>query len=83
LSARCIEGTTLYVDDDGYTHILGSMVNETDISATTVTLSGKLFDASGRVYAETTDLLCPSTVQPHSENVFDLRFPQKHAAGAI
>jgi hypothetical protein len=74
LGARCIEGTSVYVDDGGYTHIVGTFVNESDISASTVTLNAKLFDAQGHVYAEVNDLMCPISVQPQSENVFDLRF---------
>ncbi len=77
LGARCIENTSIYVDGAGYTHIVGNMTNETDISASTVTLRGQLFDGDGNVIAETTGILCPMTVQPHSQNAFDLRFDQQ------
>jgi hypothetical protein len=75
-AARCIENDSVYVDHDGYTHIVGNMTNETDVSASTVTLSGRLFDENGNVIAETTAVACPMSVQPHSQNAFDLRFPQ-------
>ncbi len=76
VAARCIEDDSIYVDEGGYTHIVGHMTNETDIAASSVTLRGQLFDAGGNVYAETTALLCPMSVQGKSQNAFDLRFPQ-------
>ena len=76
LGARCIENESVYVDSDGYTHIVGNMANETDVSASTVTLSATLFDANGNVLSTTTGLLCPMSVQPHSQTAFELRFPE-------
>ena len=31
-AAKCIEHEALYVDKDGYTHIVGVMTNETDVA---------------------------------------------------
>jgi hypothetical protein len=75
MGAKCIENDQVYTDSEGYTHVVGEMVNETDVSATTVTLSAKLFDAQGNLLAETTGSLCPVSVQPNSRSVFDLKFP--------
>ena len=74
-AAKCIENDQMYVDREGYTHVVGHMTNETDVSASTVTLRAQLFDAAGNVIAEATGPLCPESVQPKSQNVFDLRFP--------
>jgi hypothetical protein len=82
-AAKCIENDQMYVDTEGYTHVVGNMTNETDVSASTVTLSAKLFDANDNVIAETTGPLCPETVQPHSQNVFDLRFPNPNIPNAV
>lgn len=81
-AAKCIENDSVYVDADGYTHIVGNMTNETDISATSVTLVGRLFDAGDNLIAETTAEVCPRSVQPHSQNVFDLRFPSPNLPAA-
>jgi len=83
IAAKCIENDQMYVDSEGYTHVVGNMTNETDISASTITLSAKLFDANNNVIAETTGPLCPETVQPRSQNVFDLRFPNPDIANAV
>jgi hypothetical protein len=82
-AAKCIENDQMFVDTEGYTHVIGNMTNETDVSASTVTLSAKLFDANDNVIAEATGPLCPESVQPHSQNVFDLRFPNPNIAGAV
>jgi hypothetical protein len=81
--AKCIEHDTMYVDSEGYTHVVGHMTNETDVSASSVTLDAKLFDASDNLIAETTGTLCPVTVQPHSSNAFDLKFPNPNIPGAV
>ncbi len=82
-AAKCIENDQMYVDSEGYTHVVGNMTNETDVSASTVTLSARLFDATDNVIAETTGILCPETVQPHSQNAFDLKFPNPDIANAV
>lgn len=74
--AKCIEHESVYVDDEGYTHVVGNMTNETDVSASSVTLQATLFDAAGNVLSTTTGLLCPMSVQPHSQSAFELRFPE-------
>jgi len=81
--AKCIEHDSMYVDSEGYTHVVGHMTNETDVSASSVTLDAKIFDASDNVIAETTGSLCPVTVQPHSQNAFDLKFPNPNIPGAV
>ncbi len=74
LGARCIERTSSYVDKDGYTHITGQMVNDTDTQGTQMMLQGTLFDAAGNVVATKTGPTCPPDSQPHDQTVFDLRF---------
>lgn len=76
--AKCIEHESLYIDSEGYTHIVGNMTNETDVSASTVTLSATLFDADGNVLSTTSGLLCPMSVQPHSQSAFELKFPERN-----
>lgn len=82
-SAKCIEHDKMYVDSEGYTHVVGLVTNETDISASTMTLQAKLFDAADNVVAETTGLLCPEAIQPTSQNVFDLRFPNPNIPNVV
>ncbi len=74
LGARCIERTSSHVDADGYTHITGQMVNDTETQATGMMLEAKLFDAAGNVVASKTGPTCPPDSQPHQQTVFDLRF---------
>ncbi len=82
-AAKCIENDNMFVDSEGYTHVVGHMTNETDVSASSVTLSAKLFDAADNVIAETTGALCPETVQPHSQNAFDLKFPNPNIQNVV
>ena len=74
LGARCIDRTSSYVDSDGYTHITGEMVNDTDTQATGMMLQGTLYDAIGNVVASKAGPTCPPDSQPHQQTVFDLRF---------
>ncbi|MEX2245269.1 MAG: FxLYD domain-containing protein [Dehalococcoidia bacterium] len=74
LGARCIERTYVYVDADGYTHITGRMVNETDIQGGQLMLRGTLFDAAGNVIATKDAPPCPPDLKPHGEIIFDIRF---------
>ena len=80
LGARCIENDSLYRDDEGYWHVVGEMVNDTNVSASSVTLGAKLFDSQDNVIAETTGMICPVTVQPKSRNLFDLKFAEPELA---
>jgi hypothetical protein len=83
LGARCIENTYQYTDRDGYIHVSGEMVNETDISASTVTLQATLFDSQGAVVAQAIGRLCPENVQPRSHNLFDIRFESRGLLNAV
>lgn len=74
LGARCIERTSVHVDSDGYTHITGEMVNETDVQATKVMLRGTLYDAQDNVVAQKDAPTCPPDSQPQSQILFDIRF---------
>jgi len=74
VAARCIDRTSTYVDADGYTHITGEMVNDTDIQGTQIMLQGTLFDANGGVVAEKVAPTCPPDTQPHQQTTFDIRF---------
>lgn len=74
LGASCITRTSTYVDKDGYTHITGQMVNDTETQGTKMMLQGTLFDAAGNVVATKTGPTCPPDSQPHDQTVFDLRF---------
>ncbi|HZP56849.1 MAG TPA: hypothetical protein VFC53_04760 [Dehalococcoidia bacterium] len=74
LGARCIERTSTYVDQDGYTHIVGQMVNDTDIQGTQIMLQGTLFDANNNIVAQKTAPTCPPDTQPHQQTTFDIRF---------
>ena len=74
LGARCIERTSSHVDADGYTHVTGEMVNDTETQATGMMLEAKLFDAAGNVVATKSGPTCPPDSQPHQQTVFDLRF---------
>lgn len=74
LGARCIERTSTRVDSDGYTHITGEMVNETDIQATKIMLRGTLYDGQDNVVAQKDSPTCPPDSQPQSQILFDIRF---------
>lgn len=74
VAARCIDRTSTYVDADGYTHITGEMVNDTDIQGTQIMLQGTLFDANGGVVAQKVAPTCPPDTQPHQQTTFDIRF---------
>lgn len=74
LGARCIERTSVHVDTDGYTHITGEMVNDTDIQGTNIMVQGTLFDGDGNAVAQKTAPTCPPDLQPHSEILYDIRF---------
>ena len=73
-AARCIENDSARFDSEGYLHVTGEMINDTNVSATSVTLRAQLFDSNDTVYAETAGHLCPGSVQPMSRNAFDLKF---------
>src|SRR2546423_15231901 len=49
LGARCIDRTSTYVDADGYTHITGEMVNDTNVQGTKIMLVGTLFNGDAIV----------------------------------
>ena len=74
VGARCIESTYVYVDADGYTHITGRMVNDTDIQGAQLVLRGTLYDANNNVIATKDAPPCPPDLQPYSEIMFDIRF---------
>jgi hypothetical protein len=74
LGARCIERAYVYVDADGYTHITGRMVNDTDIQGAQLMLRGTLYDANNNVIATKDAPPCPPDLKPYSEVMFDLRF---------
>ncbi len=74
LGARCIDRTNVYVDKDGYTHITGELVNDTDIQGVQIMLRGTLFDAQGNVIAQKDAPTCPPDTQPHQQIIFDIRF---------
>jgi hypothetical protein len=74
MAARCIDRTNTYVDADGYTHITGEMVNDTDIQGTQIMLQGTLYDANDNVVAQKTAPTCPPDTQPHQQTIFDIRF---------
>ncbi len=72
--ARCIEQPYAYVDGEGYTHITGRMVNDTDIQGTQLMLRGTLYDAANNVIATKDQAPCPPDLKPYSEVSFDIRF---------
>lgn len=74
LGARCIENTSVRVDSEGYTHITGKLVNDTDIQGAELTLRGTLFDAANNVIATKDQAPCPPDLSPYSEVMFDIRF---------
>jgi hypothetical protein len=74
VSARCIENTRVYVDGDGYTHIVGEMYNETQIQGTAIMLRGTLLDGAGNVIATKDAPICPPDSQPGKQSMFDIRF---------
>lgn len=74
LGAKCIERTSIHVDADGYTHITGEMVNETDVQGTQIMLRGTLYDAQDNVVAQKDSPTCPPDSQPQSQILFDIRF---------
>ncbi len=71
---RCIDRTDVHVDQDGYTHITGEMVNDTGIQGTKIMLRGTLRDAQGNVIAQKDGPTCPPDTQPQQQTMFDLRF---------
>lgn len=71
---RCIDRTSEHVDQDGYTHVTGEMVNDTDIQGTQIMLRARLLDAQGNVIAQKDGPTCPPDTQPHQQSMFDLRF---------
>lgn len=75
IGARCIENTSVQKDAQGYSHIYGEMINETDIQGSQIVVHGKLIDAAGAPIAETDAMICPPDLQPHSQAVYDIRFP--------
>ncbi|HXK34466.1 MAG TPA: FxLYD domain-containing protein [Dehalococcoidia bacterium] len=74
LGARCLEGVSVYVDSEGYTHITGRLVNDTGIQGAELMLRGTLYDAGGNVIATKDAAPCPPDLQPNSEISFDIRF---------
>jgi len=74
LGARCIEQPYAYVDSEGYTHITGRMVNDTDIQGAQLMLRGTLYDAANNVLATKDQAPCPPDLKPYSEISFDIRF---------
>jgi len=74
LGARCVERTSVHVDSDGYTHITGEMVNDTDIQGTRIMLRGSLYDGAGNVLATKDAPTCPPDTQAHQQTTFDIRF---------
>ena len=74
MSARCIERTSVYVDKEGYTHIVGEMVNDTQVNGQSIMLVGTLYDANNGVIAQKVVPTCPPDTQPNSQIVFDVRF---------
>lgn len=74
MSARCIERTSVYVDKEGYTHIVGEMVNDTQVNGQSIMLVGTLYDANDAVIAQKVVPTCPPDTQPNSQIVFDIRF---------
>lgn len=74
LGARCLENMHVFVDSEGYTHITGRMVNDTDIQGTNLVLRGTLYDGAGNVLATKDQAPCPPDLKPYSEIIFDIRF---------
>ncbi len=74
MGARCIERTSIRVDQDGYTHIQGEMVNDTNIQGTRIMLRGTLYDAADNVIATKDAPTCPPDTQPNQQTAFDIRF---------
>lgn len=74
LGARCIEKPYVYVDKDGYTHITGRIVNDTDIQGAAIMLRGTLYDANNNIIATKDAPICPPDLKPFSESIFDIRF---------
>jgi hypothetical protein len=74
LGARCIERTSVWVDPEGYTHISGTMVNDTDIHGGQLLLRGTLYDGAGNVIATKDTPPCPPDLKAHSQVTFDIRF---------
>lgn len=78
IGARCIENTSVVVDQDGYTHIYGEMHNETDVQGVGIMLRGVLLDDDGNVIAEQQAPICPPDSQPGDFSVFDIRFDERN-----
>ena len=62
------------VDSEGYAHITGRMVNDTDIQGAQLMLRGTLYDAANNVLATKDQAPCPPDLKPYSEISFDIRF---------
>lgn len=75
LGARCIENTSVQQDADGFTHIYGEMINETDVQGSQIVVHGRLLDGASVPIAESDGVICPPTLDPHSQVVYDIRFP--------
>lgn len=80
ISARCIERTHTYVDGQGYTHLTGEMVNDTNVSGSAVVLRGTLLDDAENVVATKDAPTCPPDTQPLNQTVFDIRFDNPNIA---
>ena len=80
VGARCIERTYVYVDAEGYTHITGEMVNDTNIQGAQLMLRGTLYDGADNVIATKDAPPCPPDLSPQSSVVFDIRFDNPNIA---
>lgn len=74
MGAKCIQATDVHVDKDGYTHVTGEMVNDTNIQGTKIMLRATLYDGQGNVVATKDGPTCPPDTQPHNLSMFDIRF---------
>jgi hypothetical protein len=74
LAGKCIDRTSVYVDADGYTHLVGQMNNDTSIQGTSIVLRGTLYDAQDNVIATKDAPTCPPDTQPNTQSLFDIRF---------
>lgn len=74
MGAKCIQATNVHVDKDGYTHVTGEMANDTNIQGIKIMLRATLYDDQGNVVATKDAPTCPPDTQPHSLNMFDIRF---------
>lgn len=74
LGGKCIDRTNVYVDKDGYTHIVGEMNNDTNVQGVRIMLRGTLYDAQDNVIATKDAPTCPPDTQPNTSTLFDIRF---------